>query len=248
MVFMRLSRRLMLETEGVLADTSLQRTADNRMNRTARWIIGTVALVLSFLALGFILFAADVMRPLSGNAPSADAIVVLTGGQLRIRAGLDLLDRGKAQRLLITGVNLKTGKKAIARVAGVESSRLECCVDLGYEALNTVGNASETSAWVERHGFRSVIVVTASYHMPRSLLELEGRMPEVKLIPYPVVPKSFRNAEWWLDPDTTRVLFFEYLKLFPAAVRRVAFATFNWSENHAVGNPERSAADAAGAS
>lgn len=214
------------------------------MNRYSKWMIGAMALAASVFVLGFILFAADVMRAPTRSLPEADAIVVLTGGQFRIGAGLELLNRGRARRLLITGVNRKTGKKSIARVAGVEAGRLECCVDLGYEALNTVGNASETSAWVNSHGFQSLIVVTASYHMPRSLMELEGRMPHVLLKPYPVIPERFRSGEWWLDLHTTRVLLTEYVKLFPAVVRRVANATLDWpSDGEAVFRP-RSSADA----
>ncbi len=205
------------------------------MKHHFNWFIGSAAVVFWIFAFGFILFAIDVMRAPDNTGREADGIVVLTGGQLRIEAGLELLEKGLAKRLLITGVNRQTTKAAIARIAGVDSKYLNCCVDLGYEALNTKGNADEASAWAHRQDFNSLIVVTASYHMPRSLMELRGRMPDIEIIPHPVVPRGFRDSAWWLDLGTSRVLLTEYLKLFPAAIRLVASRAFS-SETSPSGN------------
>ena len=62
----------------------------------------------------------------------------------------------------------------------------ECCVDIGYEAQDTPGNADETMHWAADQGFSKLIIVTSSYHMPRSLTELGRVMPDVRLVPYPV--------------------------------------------------------------
>lgn len=196
------------------------------MTGSPKWLLGTMALLACLFVFGFILFAADVMRAPVLEEAGADGIVVLTGGELRVRAGLKLLQRDRARRLLITGVNPVVRKKDIARAGKISPSKLDCCVDLGYEALNTTGNATEAGDWARRHGFRSLIIVTASYHMPRSLIELSRRLPDVDLVPHPVVPKSFQDGEWWLDAGTARVLLSEYLKLFPAAVRLIASRAF----------------------
>ena len=93
-----------------------------------------------------------------------------------------------------------------------------CCVDLDKRALNTKSNAFETTAWVRQQGFRSLIVVTSTYHMPRTLIELRQAMPDVELLPYPV--KSPRLEEqWWSDPRTAWVLGKEYLKFITAFAR-----------------------------
>ena len=205
------------------------------MKRPLNWIIGTAAVVFWIFAFGFILFAVDVMRVPETTARRADGIIVLTGGQLRIKAGLELLKNGRAKMLLITGVNPQTKMADIVRIAGGESRNLKCCVDLGYEALNTQGNADEARAWAAEHGFMSLIVVTSSYHMPRSLMELNGRLPEIEIIPHPVIPQGFRDNAWWLDAKTARVLLSEYIKLFPAAVRLVAMRAFS-GETRATGN------------
>ncbi len=203
------------------------------MKRLANWLIGLTAITFCSLAFGFMLFAVDVMRePVIGDL-RADGIVVLTGGQLRINAGLELLTKGHAKRLLITGVNPRTKKADIGRIVGRSPAKLECCVDLGYQAKNTRGNADETQAWAQQNGFRSLIVVTASYHMPRSLIEMSSNMPNVELIPYRVVPKRFREREWWLDTHTTRVLLSEYVKLFPAALRLVASRSLTAAQSDA---------------
>src|SRR5262249_61874685 len=93
-----------------------------------------------------------------------------------------------------------------------------CCVDLDY-SLNTTGNAVETRRWVEDRGFRSLIVVTSSYHMPRTLAELAGRMPGVTLIPYPVVTDKMRSEAWWSSASTAKLLFSEYLKYLVTEAR-----------------------------
>jgi uncharacterized SAM-binding protein YcdF (DUF218 family) len=62
-----------------------------------------------------------------------------------------------------------------------------CCVDLGYDAIDTVGNALETAKWVRAHNYRRVLVVTSNYHMPRSLLELHRIDPETQYVGYPIV-------------------------------------------------------------
>ena len=94
-----------------------------------------------------------------------------------------------------------------------------CCVDLGYEALDTVGNADETRNWANTNGYRKLIVVTSSYHMPRSLAELALVMPDVEFVAHTVTPRSFPDSGWWLSVATTRVLLSEYLKYLPAMAR-----------------------------
>lgn len=196
------------------------------MTRPLNWLIGIAGLAFCIFAFGFIMFAVGVMRKPELNGTKADGIIVLTGGQMRINAGLDLLEVGRGKRLLITGVNRHTRKSDIARIAGGTLAMLDCCVDLGYEALNTMGNADEANEWAKKHGFSSLIVVTASYHMPRSLMELSARMPNIELTPHPVVPNGFDDREWWLDLHTSRVLFSEYVKLLPAALRLVVARAF----------------------
>ncbi|MGE0023142.1 MAG: YdcF family protein, partial [Hyphomicrobium sp.] len=77
----------------------------------------------------------------------------------------------------------------------------------------------ETRRWAEALGYDRLIVVTASYHMPRSLAELAREMPNIELLPHPVAPDGLRRKVWWLDSTTTRLLASEYIKFLPAAFR-----------------------------
>ena len=122
----------------------------------------------------------------------------------------------------MTGVNRTTARDKLKSYMGKNAPSLfDCCVDLGREAQDTIGNAQETASWVVNHGYTSVIVVTASYHMPRALTELRYAVPGCELIPYPVFTDSVRLSDWWRWSGTTRLLAFEYTK-YLASVTRVA--------------------------
>lgn len=180
------------------------------------------AAVAGLVMFGFVLFATAVTRDIPQPEQRADGIVVLTGGELRIAEAARLLDMGWGRRLLISGVNPKTSRQDVVRITGLQVSKFDCCVDLGYWAQDTVGNAGETKLWVEKHEFSSLIVVTSSYHMPRSLAELSIELPRTELIAHPVTPRSLRNDVWWLHLPTTRVLVAEYIKFLPTAARLTA--------------------------
>jgi uncharacterized SAM-binding protein YcdF (DUF218 family) len=181
-----------------------------------RAMILGIGAVCALLALGFILFATVVMRPPAPADPRADGIVVLTGEGRRIAEGARLLREGRAERMLISGVFPRTGKKALMRISGLSEQQFDCCVDLGYAARDTAGNANEARSWAAVRHYDSLIIVTASYHMPRSLAELSLALPSTRLIPHPVVPKGFPERHWWLSISVTRVLLSEYIKFLPA--------------------------------
>lgn len=187
-----------------------------------RVLAGTAAAAMALLMFGFVLFATAVTREHDSLIGNADGIVVLTGGELRVAEGARLLSLGKAPRLLISGVNPRTSRHDLHRLTKLTDAQFNCCVDLGYIAQDTVGNASETKAWVDRRRLTKLIVVTSSYHMPRGLAELAIEMPGVTLVPHPVTPRSMRQGAWWLNAFSTRVLLSEYVKFLPAAARLAA--------------------------
>ena len=150
---------------------------------------------------------------------TADGIAVLTGGVARIDEAMKLLAQGKAKRLLITGVNRTTSTEELKQLASEGDQLFTCCVDIDKEARNTIDNATETSQWVARNRYHSIVVVTSNYHMPRALAELARVMPGVTLIPYAVVDNNVRLDRWWTYPGTTRLLISEYLKYLPALAR-----------------------------
>ena len=149
----------------------------------------------------------------------ADAIVVLTGAStLRLETGIRLLGEGKGKRLLVSGVNPDATRADIQGVTRAGQRLYDCCVDLGFSAMDTVGNGRETAAWAAQHGYESLIVVTADFHMPRALLELSAAMPDTQLTPYPVATQQLNVRRWWRGGDARRMVL-EYNKYLAILVR-----------------------------
>jgi uncharacterized SAM-binding protein YcdF (DUF218 family) len=193
--------------------------------------LGLMAIVAVIAFMGFLWFVYSLERTERRPEARADGIVALTGGAQRIDDAIDLLAQGYATRLLISGVNERTSRDEIARLNPGQRRLFVCCVDLDYRARNTIGNAIETRRWTESNRFRSVIVVTSNYHMPRTLVELDHAMPHVRKVPYAVVTPMVDPGDWWRNPATLRILASEYVKLLVV-----------WVRTRFEADPERSAA------
>ncbi len=189
------------------------------MRLIAKACLLVVVAALALFAAGFIGFVAGIARDEAPPPGRADAIVALTGGADRIGNAIDLLAQGYGRRLLISGVNERTSRAEIARLNPGQRKLFDCCVDLDYRARNTIGNAIETRRWLYEHGFRSVIVVTSTYHMPRTLLELDNALPGLRKLAYPVVTDAGDPSGWWRNPATARLLASEYVKYLAARAR-----------------------------
>lgn len=158
-----------------------------------RWVFAALAIAAMLDFNGF----RNAVTDLSPGAPlTGDAIVALTGGSgLRIAEGIRRLDAGEGERLLISGVNPSISVEEIAELGGGNRMLYDCCVDLGYEATTTRGNAAEVAAWAEAEGYETLVLVTSDYHLPRALLLLEEAAPGVVFLPAP--------AQTRIDPDHT---------------------------------------------
>ena len=168
---------------------------------------------------GFFLFATGIPRTETPPPHPADGIVALTGGASRITDAMELLAGNQGKRLLISGVNPATKPGELIRLTPEYEKLFACCIDLGHQALNTSGNALEIAQWSRALGFRSLIVVTSGWHMPRALVELRREMPGTDLIPYSVVTDRMREEPWWTNAQTARLLMLEYLKYLAALAR-----------------------------
>ena len=153
-----------------------------------------------------------------GSAPT-DAIVVLTGGSLRLQSGFKLLGERKGRKLFVSGVNREVKLNQLLRLVGNAPDWAACCVVLGYRADDTLGNALETARWMRRENYHSLRLVTAWYHMRRSLLEFERAMPAVEIVPHPVYPDRARLSHWWEWRGTAALMVGEYMKYLGALCR-----------------------------
>lgn len=170
-------------------------------------------------ALGFVSFASTLPQDPPDESITTDAIVVFTGGSLRLEAGLQLLSAGKARKLFISGVHRGVDVEELKRVWKQAPNTVDCCIVLGYEADDTAGNARESADWVKSEGYNSVRLVTADYHMPRSLVEFRMLTPDVNVVPHPVHPTHVKTGEWYKYPGTALLIAGEYTKTLVAAVR-----------------------------
>lgn len=181
-----------------------------------------LALVVLLWVAGLLAFADRVIdsTPAEEPAEAYDAIIVLTGASdMRIKEGMRLLERRKGTRLFISGVNKDVKRDELLPVTEGSKRLYECCVDLGYEAEDTVGNAQEVAAWVKGKDFNRLIIVTSDYHMPRSLLELKSSLPEAELQPYPVATPGLDARAWWKSTRGSRTLVIEYSKYLAILAR-----------------------------
>jgi len=199
--------------------SSTERSARRPLLRRLTWsTLVLCASVVLLVGLGFLWFIRQVPLVEVTLTRDADGIVALTGGASRIADAIELLASGRGKRLLISGAYRATNSTAISRLNPEFERWVRCCVDFD-RSLNTLGNAIETKRWAEHRGFRSLIVVTSNYHMPRAIVELSHEMPEIELIPFAVIGDKWRDEPWWISGTTLRLLLSEYAKYVAAEMR-----------------------------
>ena len=198
-------------------------------HRKLSWLIKIllgIFSILTFWLMGLIWFVQQVPKEISYDFSETDTVVVLTGGKSRLDTGLQLFFKGYSKQLFISGVALDGGDmKNLIKVAQRSPDKLACCINVGFSA-NTAENAFETATWINSGGFRSMRLVTATYHMPRSLLEMRYQMPDIKIIPHPVFPVLFKRKDWWLWPGTAKLLASEFNKYIFAKFRMLPSFAF----------------------
>jgi len=160
-----------------------------------------VSFVLLLWLLGFVWFAVTLPQPRTGGR--TDAVVVLTGGEGRIPRGLEALRKGWSGRLLVSGVDREVRPREFEAEYRIPPALMECCITLGFESVDTRSNASEVAAWVVRHKFRSLRLVTTDWHMARAMMEISSQLPANVTLVRDAVPSR----------PTLNILFLEYHKL-----------------------------------
>jgi uncharacterized SAM-binding protein YcdF (DUF218 family) len=201
------------------ADESHAAPAGGPLGRLRATVVAVLAVAFITAAIGFVGFISQLRGAETRPSRTADGIVVLTGGSSRVSDAMELLADGYGRRLLISGVHPTNDANDISRTLPDNQALLRCCVDLDRSAVNTRSNAAETRRWAQERGFKSLIVVTSNYHMPRAIVELSHAMPDVTLIPFAVVGDKWRDEPWWASGATMRLLLSEYVKYVAAEVR-----------------------------
>lgn len=190
---------------------------------------GWLALVIltglfAIWVVGLVRFVDRLPRTAEAAPQKADAVVVLTGGSRRVDEGVALLEAGEAPVLFVSGVDERVDGKGIRSLLDDGDTRLpdkliDCCLVLGHGASDTIGNARETAIWMAVGDRMSMLLVTSNYHMPRAMLEFAHAMPDVQVIPHPVIPPDVRLDSWYRYPGTLALLANEYSKYLFATAR-----------------------------
>ncbi len=137
-----------------------------------------------------------------------DGVAVLTGGEGRIEIGLNSIKTNLKAKLLISGV----GEGVSLSSLSINSSYYEERIDFGRKAKTTLQNAFEISNWAKKNHYNKVRIITAAYHMPRSIVLLKRVNSDLEILPYPVFSNRVKLDEWWLWTGTLSLLCEEYLK------------------------------------
>ncbi len=203
----------MIDTAGALVR--------NGRKRSVSFALVSLAVLAAAWLVGLVAFVRHIPSEVGDTDTLTDAIVVLTGGSQRLDTGFRLLADNKASRVFVSGVFRGVDTDQLLKAMPDASSELACCIETGHGAANTAGNAAETAAWMRRHGYSTLRLVTGSYHMPRSLLEFRFVLPEAKVIPHPVFPEAVKLDQWWQSPGTAGLVISEYNKYLLAWVRHM---------------------------
>lgn len=189
-----------------------------------RLIIYLFLIILGLLLGGLIAFSRHVekLQP-PATIGAANGIVVWTGkGGDRLLSAGQLLNDAKGERLLISGINEALNETDVFKLLSVTNEKGQCCVDLDYNAQDTIGNARETHNWIESLGYSHIILVTSDYHMPRAITEIRSLSGRVRITPFPV--KDGQDVTWWKDSTRRRRMLSEYGKLLLSYLRNAGAA------------------------
>lgn len=183
-----------------------------------------IFLLAAFWAGGLLWFTQRISHYTLAEGQNADAIVVLTGGGGRVEYGLELLANGRGKALFISGVSKNVPLADLIGKAPVDIRQLLDIstvgrITLGHEATNTIGNAQETAAWVKKRKITSLLLVTADYHMPRSVVEFKASLSDVAIIPAVVSTGDYKGVQWLNDEKNRTLILSEYHKLIASQLR-----------------------------
>ncbi len=174
-------------------------------------------------ACGFVVYAGTITSMAEPAViQKTDAIIVLTGGSNRVKRGLELLSTNQSRELFISGVHKDVKLNELLAKWGYDKKMPDCCITLGHNANTTLGNALEAREWILNNNIRSVRLITATYHMPRAMVEFRQVLPSLIIIPHPVQPDDFsvKTKLFWQLAAT------EYNKLIVSIGRIFLFLMF----------------------
>jgi uncharacterized SAM-binding protein YcdF (DUF218 family) len=171
-----------------------------------------ICLFASAWLLGIIVFIANIPDEHIPSMEITDAVVVLTGGSLRLEEGVNIFHSFPSKKLLISGIGEGVTIKDLPTTSHHLDENMRNKIVLGEIANSTITNAYETKIFMELNNFRSMRLVTSSYHIPRTKLIFEHVLPNITIIYHPVYPANFRKNGYYISPKSFLMVSNEYNK------------------------------------
>lgn len=166
---------------------------------------------------GFLAFNYNINNYKIDMQTKTDAIVALTGGKNRIAEAAQMMDKGLAKKMFISGVQKDTSLKEISRIQKVNMPP-KGKIEMEDKSTNTVENAIETNEWIKKNNVKSIRLVTSNYHIPRSVEEFRALNPKLLIIIHPVYSENV-SSQWWKNKGSFCLLASEYNKFLYVYVR-----------------------------
>lgn len=188
-----------------------------------RFLLSCLMLLAMLWAISLAWFVYSMPREAAATSKS-EAIVVLTGGKGRVEHGIRLLAKGVAPILFISGVGEHVTVEQLLLEHADAKTREQLMhadveIELDHVARSTVSNADETANFLRKRNIRTIHLVTATYHMKRSLHEFKAQLPDITVLPEPVFPEGFTRSNWWQHENSRRLIFSEFYKYWLVVLR-----------------------------
>lgn len=177
-----------------------------------------IILALLYIGHGFILgkagrylYYADVMKP-------ADVIVVLAGEETeRVEYGVKLFKEGWARKdkIILAGgpVVWKYSSASLMQEHAISLGIPKDAIILEDQSKTTEEDAFFTKKILDKHKYRSCILVTSPYHSRRAYTIFKKIMgKEITIISAPCNKSWFRFDDWWKRRNDRATVLNEYSK------------------------------------
>ena len=183
--------------------------------------------IIMYFFIGLFNYQERILSLTEYSSKKASNIVILTGGSNRIKDGLKIIDNFdnsaiKNIKLLISGTGKGFTTSNVTKLLPKNiylNKFVRCCVKLDNKSENTYHNAIETFKWAKKNNIKTFILITSNYHMPRAVLEFKNKMPNLKIIKYPITPEKYNINNWIYSYETFSLILLEYCKFLIANSR-----------------------------
>jgi len=186
-----------------------------------RFIIGVFSVLFILVLIEGIYFYSILSTGFSSE--KADLIAVFNGDNQRTKQGFRLAASGYAPYLTISPASEKM-LELFEKKYGAANSSVSLIVE--PRARTTFENALHIRDIISKHHFKSVILVTSFYHMPRSYFLFRTMLigSNIKISLCPVPYGTLTGSNWFQSFAGRKLIFNEMIKVWASMVEMGMYA------------------------